>query len=122
MHRYDKLFRAFLFANGDSGARWFTLEELRLVDTGIDNDIEKSDHHLFPTLLAIANVRRGIGIAGIVGRVVEVPNPSQMRARSEEPGRSQTIVELPLKIVVIYFQQRLHMTVRFGNQILECFP
>src|SRR5688572_681652 len=39
----------------------------------VDGYIEESDHHLFPTLIAVADFRRGIGIVLVVGRVVKCP-------------------------------------------------
>src|SRR5579863_4259987 len=76
------------------------LKKSRLIHSGIHRDIEKSDHHLFPALFSESNLRFGIRIAWIVGRVVKITGARQSRAGGKRQWLRQAIVQLPVEVVV----------------------
>src|SRR5579885_3464387 len=50
----------------------FLGEEGLRIHVGVEGDVEETDHHLFPALIAPADFLGRIGVAGIVDRVIEV--------------------------------------------------
>src|SRR5438876_538654 len=52
--------------------RFLVGEKLLHIHFGVKRHVEKADHHFFPALIAVAHFLAGIGIVGVIGRVVEV--------------------------------------------------
>src|SRR5579885_142564 len=66
-------------------------EERILIRSRIHRDVEKSDHHLFPTLMTVADFGGGIGIAWIVGGVVERCDPFEPGSLLQRHGPGQAV-------------------------------
>ena len=78
----------------------FPDEELRLVHAGIDGNIEEADHHLIGGLLAPGDGGVGVGVVGIVVRVIVDRGRLQLRAGLERQRFRQAVGQLPIEIVI----------------------
>jgi hypothetical protein len=62
--------------------------------------IEKADHHLIPALLAKVDFLGGIGVRGIIGRVVVVRGAFDNRTGGQLLGLREVVGKLPAEAVV----------------------
>src|SRR5579864_9734682 len=55
-------------------------EQMLQLHVGIESHIEEADHHFIPALVSPAHFLAGIGIVGIVRRIVEMRGARDLRA------------------------------------------